>query len=85
MSETMDTLICPFCETRYVMAKPGKTCCSVCKTEFEVDDRLECVFADPDIVRLPLRGIVCSACGLVQGGDTNSCLYCGMSINTALQ
>jgi hypothetical protein len=65
MSETQN-LNCPFCENGFVMAKPGKTCCSVCETEFEIDDRLECVFADPDNVRLPLRGIVCSACGLVQ-------------------
>ena len=67
-----------------MIAKPGKTSCPVCKAKFEIDDRLECLFADLDNVRLSLKGTVCSSCGLVQSSDTSACLYCGMDINTAV-
>ena len=46
---------------------PGKTVCQECRTQFEIDDRGECVFVDPDNLRLPIDGIVCMRCGLVQG------------------
>ena len=77
MAENQEYLKCPFCENRCIEAVPGKTNCLECESEFEIDDRLECVFADPDIIRLPLSGIACPSCGLIQNGDTNSCLYCG--------
>ena len=60
---------CPFCLNHNVDAKPGKTTCPECSTEFEMDDRLECLFADIKKIRLPVNGFVCRACGLVQGGD----------------
>jgi hypothetical protein len=60
------------------MAKPGEVHCPMCDSEFEVDDRLECIFADIDKIRLPANGTVCPSCGLVQGGETNSCFYCRM-------
>jgi uncharacterized Zn-finger protein len=72
LSEINSYLICPFCENRYVIAKPGKTSCPVCKAKFEIDDRLECIFADPGNIRLPFKGVVCPSCGLVQSSDTNA-------------
>jgi hypothetical protein len=35
-------------------------------------------------IRLPVNGVVCGSCGLVQGGNRKSCLYCGGGINTAV-
>ena len=61
--------MCPFCENRYVMAKPGKVHCSMCYGEFEVDDRLECIFVDPDKLKLPAKSIVCPLCGLIHNDD----------------
>ena len=58
---------CPFCLNHSVEAKPGRTTCPECSAEFEVDDRLECVFADTEKMRLPVNGFVCVVCGLVQG------------------
>ena len=54
------------------------------RSTFEIDDRVECVFADTDNIRLPVNGIVCGSCGLVQGFNRKSCLYCGLEINTAV-
>jgi integration host factor subunit alpha len=56
---------------------------SKCSSRFEVDDRLECVFANPDNIRLPVNGMICPSSGLVQGDDTEACLNCGLRINTA--
>jgi hypothetical protein len=35
------------------------------------------IFVDPDKLRLPINGTVCSACGLVQGERRGRCAYCG--------
>ena len=78
-------IACPFCENRYVMAKPGKVHCPMCDSEFEIDDRLECIFVDPDYLRLPAVGTICVHCGLIQAGENENCLYCGVKINTAVQ
>ena len=77
-------LTCSFCLNQCIHADPGKTRCPVCDAIFEIDDRIECVFADTDSIRLPVNGIVCDACGLVQGRNRKSCLYCGIGINTAV-
>ena len=45
--------------------KPEKTTCPECSAEFEVDDRLECIFADTKKMRVPVNGTVCGVCGLV--------------------
>jgi hypothetical protein len=82
MPEARNMLKCPFCENRYLTAKPGVTRCSVCGATFENDDRLECAFVDTDDIRLPAYGTVCPSCGLVQGGENRNCLYCGIEINT---
>jgi len=55
-------LKCPFCLNYSVKAKPGKTTCPECSAEFEVDDRLECIFADTKKMRLPVNGFVCRVC-----------------------
>ena len=77
-------LTCPFCLNQCIHAEPGKTSCPVCDAIFEIDDRDECVFSDTDNIRLPVNGIVCGFCGLVQGVNRKSCLYCGIEINTAV-
>lgn len=85
-SEEYNKLKCPFCLNHGIEAKSGKTTCQECSAEFEIDDRLECIFADTSKMRLPVNGFVCSACGLVQGGHKNStCVYCGTELSTALQ
>ncbi len=78
MPENYDYLKCPFCENWLIDAKSGKTGCSVCYAEFEVDDRFECIFADTEKIRLPANGIVCGSCGLIQGGNNQNCLFCGI-------
>ena len=84
MSKSHEYLTCPFCLNHCIDAEPGKTKCSVCNATFEIDDRVECVFADTEHIRLPVNGIVCGSCGLVQGVNRKSCLYCGIEINTAV-
>ena len=83
--EDHEYLACPFCLNQCIHAEPGKTRCPVCNATFEIDDRAECVFADTDAIKLPVIGIVCGNCGLVQGDNRKSCLYCGIGINTAVQ
>jgi len=68
---------CPFCLTQIVEPNPGMTYCSNCHAKFEIDDRAECFFADIENLRLPVNGIVCQACGLIQGEGRDSCGYCG--------
>ena len=80
-----DNLKYPFCLNHSLEAKPGKTTCPECSAEFEVDDRLECIFADTRKMRLPLHGGVCRGCGLVQGDASERCGYCGAELSTALQ
>ena len=47
---------CSFCIDGRIDPKPGKTACTDCHTEFEIDDRGECLFVDTDNLRLPIRG-----------------------------
>jgi hypothetical protein len=84
MPENQESLKCPFCLNHCIEPKSGKTRCPVCKAEFEIDDRLECIFADTGKIRLPVNGIVCGSCGLVQSGDNHNYLYCGTGIKTAV-
>ena len=76
---------CPFCLNHKIEAKPGKMTCPECETEFEVDDRLECIFADTKKMRLPVNGFVCNVCGLVQGDEVERCGYCGSQVSSNLQ
>ena len=89
MFERQDTvdnyLKCPFCLSQSVAAQPGKTTCPECSAEFEIDDRLECVFVNPKNPKLPVNGLVCVSCGLVQGTDNRMCVYCGTELRAALQ
>jgi hypothetical protein len=68
-----------------VEAKSGKTTCPECLAKFEIDDRLECIFADTEKMRPPVNGFVCNVCGLVQGYERRNCLYCGVELSTMLQ
>ena len=64
---------CPFCLNPIADSKPGRKICLSCHAEFEVDDRGECVFVNPDKLRMPINGTVCRSCGLVQGEGRDSC------------
>jgi len=85
--QQLEYLKCPFCLNHSVDAKPGKTTCPECSAEFEVDDRLECIFINPDKPGLPLavNGTVCRVCGLVQGDENRSCVYCGAGLTKTIQ
>ena len=74
-------MICPFCRQIDVGNDPGMTVCPMCKTEFEIDDRGKSVFVNLEKPRLPVRGIVCLECGLVQAASRSACSYCGTIFN----
>jgi hypothetical protein len=75
---------CPFCLHPISDFNPGEKTCPNCQAEFEIDDRGECVFANPDNLKLPVNGTLCSVCGLVQGEGRDSCGYCGAESNVLL-
>ena len=79
-----DYIKCPFCFNK-IKSKPGKTSCPDCSTEFEIDDRGECIFINTSKPRLTINGNVCMSCGLVQGEDNMNCLYCGARLSGRLQ
>ena len=85
MLEIPELLKCPFCLIQSIEAKSGATICPECDAQFEIDDRLECIFGDIDNTRLPAIGTICTSCGLIQAGSPQNCLYCGAVINTAVQ
>ena len=78
---SISTIECPFCLDGKVGAKPGKSECPTCHTEFEIDDRVECVFVDLENPRIPMKGVFCSGCGLVvQRLHRKHCSYCGARV-----
>ncbi len=81
LSESHEYLICPSCLNQCSEARRGETQCPVCDAAFEIDDRAECVFGDTNEIRLPAIGNICASCGLIQAGDNQNCLYCGIGIN----
>ena len=72
---------CPFCYNQVLESNSHEKKCLNCHAEFEIDDREECVFANPGNLKLPLNGTVCSVCGLVQGETRDSCVYCGAALS----
>ena len=74
-------MICPFCRKSDLPDKSGFTICPACQTEMEIDERGECVFVNTDRPRMPFSGIVCTACGLIQQEDRESCVLCGNLFN----
>jgi hypothetical protein len=84
-SHQLDCLKCPFCLNHIEDAKPGKKTCPECSAEFEIDDRLECIFVNTKKVRLPLNGTVCGVCGLVQVDERATCLFCGNNLTLTMQ
>ena len=74
-------MICPFCRQSDLPNQPGSIICPACQTEMEIDDRGECVFANPDVLKMPLRGQICMECGLIQQDERFSCASCGTGIN----
>lgn len=59
-------MICPFCRETEVGNETGPTVCPTCKAWFDIDDRGECVFVDTKNPRIPVDGLVCVECGLLQ-------------------
>jgi hypothetical protein len=84
-SQQLDFLKCPFCLKHSVEAIPGKTTCPDCSAEFEIDDRGDASLLTPKKMRLPVNGMVCNACGIVQSGEAERCGYCGVELSTKLQ
>ena len=74
-------MICPFCRKTEIDSEPGKTICPNCQISFEIDDRGECVFVDTENPKIPVDGLVCAECGLVQQAKRDSCAYCGTLLN----
>jgi len=83
--QTPSCMNCPFCLTKIPDPNPGEKICPNCHAEFNVDDRVECVFANPGNLRLPVNGTVCRMCRLVQGGGRDSCGYCGADMFMVMQ
>jgi hypothetical protein len=75
---------CPFCQG-ILELKAGKQRCTECGTKIEIDDRLECIFADPNDLRLPIKGNLCSKCGLLQDYGIDYCLNCGHPLSSTIQ
>jgi len=83
---TLDNhLICPFCLLQIVEPKSGQTTCPECSAEFEIVDRLECIFINPKNPKLPMNGLVCMSCGLVQGHESMKCVFCGTELSPTVQ
>ena len=74
-------MICPICRQSDIWNTSGPIICPSCNTEFEIDDRGECVFVDTGNPRIPMYGQVCAVCGLVQQDKRDSCVYCGFALN----
>jgi uncharacterized Zn-finger protein len=74
-------MICPFCREAQIGDISGSSTCPVCKTGYDIDDRGECIFVDAERPRIPVDGLVCMECGLVQEGKWDSCVYCGTIFN----
>lgn len=72
---------CPFCASGNLQNESGKMKCLDCLAEYEIDDSSECIIANTDDLRMPLRGTACPHCGLLQDMDTDKCRLCGTPIN----
>ena len=75
-------ILCPFCGYEEIEAKPGKAHCPKCHTSFYIDDRVECLFGDTADLKLPLSGTICPVCGLIQGEESEHCVYCDAKLNS---
>jgi len=75
---------CPFCQQFEIGDASGPTICPVCKTDFEIDERGECVFLNIDKPKISIEGLLCGACGLIQQEQQKSCVNCGIALNQTL-
>jgi hypothetical protein len=71
-------------QNQSIKARAGATTFPECDAQFEIDDRLECVFGDTDNIRLPAIGAICTSCGLLQADSHQNCLCCVAVIFSAL-
>jgi hypothetical protein len=84
-TQQLDHLKCPFCLNQSIEKKSGTTTCPECSAEFDIDDRMECIFANTENLKLPVNGFVCGCCGLVQSDEIENCFYCGGKLNITMQ
>ena len=84
MPEVCELLTCLFCLNLCIPSTSGKINCPICDAAYEIDDSGECVFGDIDNIKLPAVGTICAECGLIQAGENENCLYCGIEINATL-
>ena len=82
VTATVPAVQCPFCQRADIPAVPGKATCQECGTLYEIDDRGECIFVDLENPRIPINGIYCRACGLVQGMRMKNCHFCATLVNS---
>ena len=55
-----------------------------CPATFDIRQsihQIKDIFADVERLRMPEQGHVCTVCGLVQGGEQETCAYCGSTIS----
>jgi hypothetical protein len=59
---------------------------SLCQIYFTYSLKvIECIFVDTDNPRLPIKGMICNLCGLVQNEKNEICMYCGKRLHTIIQ
>jgi hypothetical protein len=74
-------MICPFCREKEIGKLAGTSICPACNTEYDIDDRGECVFMNMESPNIPISGQVCMACGLIQQDRRETCAWCGADFN----
>ncbi len=82
-SQFIESLNCPFCLNHKFERVPGKTLCPICLAEFEIDDRGESVYMIVDKPAIPVIGVACSVCGLIQK-ENETCISCGTKLNITI-
>jgi len=66
---------CPFC-SGLLEPKLGRQTCPECHAGFVYDAGRHRIFVDTNDIRLPIQGIVCTRCGMVQSENARRCAHC---------
>jgi hypothetical protein len=75
---------CPFCQKATIPEKPGSAICPVCMASYRIDDRGECIFVNLEYPRIPLNGMYCPKCGLIQDEMNEFCYLCAEPLDIAV-
>jgi RNA polymerase subunit RPABC4/transcription elongation factor Spt4 len=84
MNTAPEYIECPFCQG-LLEPKSGKQKCPECGVSLEIDERLESIFADTNDLRLPIKGNICTKCGLLQNYGIDQCRNCGYKLSSTIQ